>query len=66
MLPSLAWLGLYLSLNHTAPVTTYVQKPQLAVEATAVVGVGKLAVTAIYIQPNGKPLLSVGVGMRVF
>lgn len=63
---NLAWLGLFISLNHTAPVHTYVQKPQLAVEATAVVGVGKATVTAIYIQPNGRPMVSVGVGVRVF
>lgn len=63
----LAWLGLYLSLNYT----TSVKQPAWmapAVEATAIVGVGKATVTGIVIQPWEKtgPLFSVGVGFRVF
>lgn len=68
MLEQIVWLGLYLSLNQTAPLRQFVQ-PGFAAEATAIVGVGKLTVTAIYIQPIQQPrtpLLSVGVGIRVF
>jgi hypothetical protein len=65
---SLAWLGLFLSLNQTAPVQQPLHRG-LATEATAVVGVGKLTLTTIYVQPlerNQPALLSVGLGMRVF
>lgn len=68
LLAHLVWLGLYASLNQTAlarqPLT-----PSFAAEATAIVGVGKLTITAIYVQPVQRPaapLLSVGIGMRVF
>jgi hypothetical protein len=66
----IVWLGMYLSLNQTAPLRTPMAHPGLAAEATSIVGVGKLTVTVIYIQPvNGPfktPLLSIGVGIRVF
>jgi hypothetical protein len=68
-MPTLAWLGLFLSLNQTAPIKTPFLQPGFAAEATAVVGVGKLTVTAIYIEPLQKQsprLLSIGVGIRVF
>lgn len=67
---NIAWLGLYLSLNQTALVTQPLAQPGLAAEATAIVGVGKFTVTAIYVQPVQRgtvgPLLSLGVGVRVF
>jgi hypothetical protein len=65
---NIAWLGLFISLNQT-PLLTTPLKPAIAAEATAVVGVGKLTITGIYIQPlHGErtPLVSLGVGMRVF
>jgi hypothetical protein len=65
----LVWLGLFLSLNQTAPIKTPLLQPGLAAEATAVIGVGKLTLTAIYIEPLQKQsprLLSVGIGIRVF
>lgn len=65
---SLAWLGLFLSLNQTAPVRQPLHRG-LAAEATVVVGVGKLTLTTIYVQPverNQPALLSIGVGVRVF
>jgi hypothetical protein len=65
----LAWLGLFISLNQTATPQTLV-KPAMAAEATAVVGVSKFTLTAIYIQPlhgaSKQPLVSIGIGMRVF
>ncbi len=63
---SIVWLGLYLSLNYTTPVWFTPSKP--AVETTAIVAIGKLTVTGIYIQPTEKtkPLYSVGIGMRLF
>jgi hypothetical protein len=64
------WLGLYLSVNQTGLIRTPLAQPGLAAEATAIVGVGKATVTAIYIQPVQRggvgPLVSVGVGFRVF
>jgi hypothetical protein len=68
MIGHLVWLGLYLSLNQTAAVSQPL-KPGLAAEATAIIGVGKLTVTAIYIEPLQKQaprLVSFGVGIRVF
>lgn len=65
---NLAWLGLFLSLNQTAPVQQPLHRG-LAAEATAIVGVGKLTVTSIYMRPlerNQPSLVSVGVGVRVF
>jgi hypothetical protein len=64
----LAWLGLYLSLNQNAIIREPL-KPSVAAEATAIVAVGKITLTAIYIQPLQKPatpLYSVGVGLRLF
>jgi hypothetical protein len=69
MTPTLVWLGLFASLNQTAPIRQPLAQPGLAAEATAVIGVGKLTVTVIYIQPIQSPrtpLLSLGVGLRVF
>ena len=67
---NIAWLGLFLSLNQTAPIRTPLLQPGLAAEATAVIGVGRLTVTTIYVHPvqrnTGGPLLSIGVGVRVF
>ncbi len=67
---NLAWLGLFLSLNQTATPQQLVLKPAVAAEATAVVGVGRLTLTTIYIQPvhgpSKRPLVSIGLGMRVF
>jgi hypothetical protein len=69
MLSHLAWMGLYLSLNQTAAIQSPFAQPGLAAEATAIVGVGKLTATVIYIQPlqrPNRPLLSIGLGVRVF
>ena len=70
MSPALAWLGLFISLNQTATPQTLVLKPAMAAEATAVVGVGTLTLTAIYVQPlhgaSKQPLVSIGIGVRVF
>lgn len=69
LLGSLAWLGLYISLNQTAPVQSVFTQQGMAAEATALIGIGKLTVTAIYIEPLQKPaprLVSLGVGIRVF
>lgn len=68
MIP-IAWLGLWLSLNQTARPTSLFVRPSLAVEATAIVGVGKLTVTVIAVRPLSRyepALVSVGVGVRVF
>jgi hypothetical protein len=70
MTSPLVWLGLFLSLNQTAPIARPFAQPGLAAEATAVVGIGKLTLTTIYVQPVQRdgvgPLLSIGLGVRVF
>lgn len=70
MMGGLAWLGLFLSLNQTAPLRDIALRPALAAKATAVVGLGhRMSVTIIYIEPITKPaprLLSIGIGVRVF
>jgi len=68
MTPTIAWIGLWLSLNaNTAVVRSATPVP--AAEATAVVNVGKLSVTTVFVRPlkRGEPnIVSVGVGIKVF
>lgn len=65
----MTWLGLWLSLNASVPCRPFALRPAPAAEATAVVQVGKLTLTAIYVQPlraGDPPIASFGVGLKVF
>lgn len=65
---NILWLGLYLSLNYTTAVNSFSQLNRPSVETTALIGLNKAVVTAIYIQPMSQsaPLVSLSVGFRVF
>jgi hypothetical protein len=66
----LVWQGLFVGVENTAPVRTPLIQPAMSSSATALVGIGRFSVRAVYIQPLQRggygPALQVGISTRVF